>query len=1230
MAKRTRRIFIGFGVAILALLVAVLAFPVWFPWLLRPVADSQGLHYSSFERRGYQRFVLRNVTFTNKNLTFKAGRAEAFVPTVWLLKKNKSAEQNFVTANDWQLDFAKPQQPAASKATKSIHAQIQQTDKALSEVKKWLPRASLSNGVIRANQKTFELARTEWNRGILFSEINISELKQSGTIRLVASAPKRFEIKLASASLGLDAAIQILAPMDGLEIQSTNFWRSNRFELSAHFKPDDKLPDTASLRADSFAIPADLIRLENYRDVHGSLIAHWTNGQFVSQLTANSQPITPSPTNQSLEIFIQAHGDTNSALIESGKILLPGLVAEVSENIRLNFSGPILSNKVSVKLDADFDQQPWLALRGKLNGTATFTPSNEKFPTATFALSGAQIGGFGLSASNVHVTGDFVWPNLRLNETRIQFSEDSMLTLKGNFDVQRKISDGHIDFAGTFGRQFLPAGFSYERGTLSGEFSGPFTNVAHHGDITLANFSGAKLKPTEIRVNWKGDQMRITDFDLRAAAGKSVLALRGDIAVKKKQMSLALDSLVLETNSVTALKLQKPFRVSFARDQERVQLRTESIRLAGEHQELSLEADVNWPQRGVVNVTATNLSPRLLADFVELPPETFELTEFRCSSDWSNSPIRTLIGFAGKAALTNGVSFAAEVRAGSDEKGFSIGSFSVASESETVLTASGFFPLKFVPGHREFVELNSASPLQLSASTQPSPLFWSKLKEWTGIEMESPNGRVEVEGTWENPRGQIELTAAKIQMPKLKRPLPNVEDVHIVVTLEEQVARLKNFEFAVQDQPVTIMGKVPLGREFWLSLLKKPALPDWRKADARVVILEAQVAPFTPLLPKILSPQGTLNLDLIVKPGIQLDGKMTLRDARTRPLGGFGVVREIAADLKFADAKVILENAKGLVGNDFISVTGEVSLEAKKSWAEALPIFAVHVTGDNIPLSRTPDAIVRADLSLDITNSATTQPVIFGGVNLRDSYYLSDVRALVPGKVAKATRRPPYFSVEEEPFSDWFLNLRVTGKSFMRVRSPLFRGVASANFKLSGTLKEPVALGDATIESGAVRFPFGTLRVEQGMVSLTSENPFRPQLFLTASAKKYGYDIKMQTRGPADQPIVEFSSVPALSSEQIVLMLTAGEAPANVASLSTQQRAQGMALFVGKGLLTTLGFGNEDSEERLTVRSGEQVTETGKPTLDVEYKLTERWSLVGEYDRFNAYNVGAKWRVYSK
>src|SRR5207248_6137800 len=172
---------------------------------------------------------------------------------------------------------------------------------------------------------------------------------------------------------------------------------------------------------------------------------------------------------------------------------------------------------------------------------------------------------------------------------------------------------------------------------------------------------------------------------------------------------------------------------------------------------------------------------------------------------------------------------------------------------------------------------------------------------------------------------------------------------------------------------------------------------------------------------------------------------------------------------------------------------------------------------------------------------------------------------------------------------------------------PLFRGLVSADLKLTGTLKDPIALGNLKIESGVVQLPFANLEATEGFVTLTSDNPYRPQLLFTASSRNAGYDVKMHVTGPADQPVVQFSSSPPLISEQIVLMLTAGVLPRNESSPSLSQRAGTVALFFGKNLLSQFGLGGQG--DRLTVRTGEEITDTGRPTYHVEYKLSNRWYL---------------------
>jgi translocation and assembly module TamB len=120
----------------------------------------------------------------------------------------------------------------------------------------------------------------------------------------------------------------------------------------------------------------------------------------------------------------------------------------------------------------------------------------------------------------------------------------------------------------------------------------------------------------------------------------------------------------------------------------------------------------------------------------------------------------------------------------------------------------------------------------------------------------------------------------------------------------------------------------------------------------------------------------------------------------------------------------------------------------------------------------------------------------------------------------------------------------------------------------------------------------------------------------------------MEIEGNASQPNVVFTSSPPLDSEQVLLLVMAGVAPSNEMTKSATQRVANIGLFLSRGFLGSLGGDSGDSD-RLTISSGtEKVSEQGKETYEVEYKLSDRWTLTGERNEFDEYNAGVKWRVF--
>jgi translocation and assembly module TamB len=175
----------------------------------------------------------------------------------------------------------------------------------------------------------------------------------------------------------------------------------------------------------------------------------------------------------------------------------------------------------------------------------------------------------------------------------------------------------------------------------------------------------------------------------------------------------------------------------------------------------------------------------------------------------------------------------------------------------------------------------------------------------------------------------------------------------------------------------------------------------------------------------------------------------------------------------------------------------------------------------------------------------------------------------------------------------------------------------------------PVLTGDARLDSGRLIFPFGSLTLNQGFASFSGNDLRGPLLQINASGRNYRYELRLEVNGPADGANVVLSSTPPLASEQILLMLTAGEIPRSDYSFSNSGRAGRLGSFLGTDLLSRY-LGTDPAKERLIFRSGESISGEGRLTYSVEYRLTDRWSIIGAYDEFNNFNADFKWKVLSR
>jgi translocation and assembly module TamB len=1222
------------------LVLLLLALPLWFPWLLRPLARGEGARYAAYERLGYGRFALHDVTFTNRTLRFQAARLEAYVPSAWLWQLGRKHHAGpFVGVKDWELQFLPTTRSTATSSTE----EIQSVAATVHAVQRWCPQGMLANGTLRFGSETLAAPSLTWSNGQVSARVYSPRLEAEATVDGTLNRwPATVQLK--SESLHAEAELALTTNLTGLDLKATGGWWSNRLELQAHFGPSGSLPETVRLMVPDFQMRGAQLGLPVLEQLGGTCSANWTTGRFELALDGKAQPVVAQTQIAPVTVAVRAHGDSNAVTVETATLSSTWLEARLSAELSLYFTGRLLRQPAVFEVLTRLDALPESEFHGALRGQAELQVSSGKIPTAQFQLSGSQVGYSSVTADKLDLEGDFAWPWLKITRAEAGLVDGSTASLFGEMNLESNtVASARVEVRGPFGRQWLPEGCSYDGLRLTATLAGPLSALQHRGDLSVTNLIAPRFQPLQLQADWKGQQEKLEQIGLLATAQGSSLEAGGALSIGPSEIQVALARFALQTNGRPILSLTQPCEIRAGRPQgdRTLSLRTTAIALAGPAGEAEVETALSWPQQGKLRASLKHLSSAPLATLLRTNlPET-EIRQLDASAEWSNGPVRVALELSidenlrqitapsPEAAQLFPDSLSSRVKLTADENGLVVSNLTISTPTSTVAVVRGFLPLTFTPGGSNgLVQPILQRACDLSATARPHAFFWRQLARWTGVEVLQPNLQATVSGTWDDPLGQIALQAQSLHFLAGPTNLPVLENLICKVEINPQQARLTEGTLLVQGQRVELTGELPLDRESWTALFKKQP-PDWTRASARLKIPAADFAAFEPLVPNILAPQGTLSADVSVSAGGELSGELEVEGARTHPLGNFGSVRDIDVHLRFDERALKLESATASLSSAPLLLTGEVDLRGTQWLHGAIPPFHFTIRGNNVPLAREPEFIVRSDLDLVVTKTNDAPALISGTARLRDSYYLSDLRLLVPGKLATATPRPPYFSIGEPAVAGWRLAVNVEGEHFLKARTTLFSGELTATLKLVGALEDPIALGDVKIDSGTVRFPFANLEVQQGLITLTSQDPYRPQLSVTAASKQFGYDIHMSVSGPADAPIIQFTSTPPLSSEQILLMVTAGQLPQGTFNLTSQQRAETLALFLGKDLLAKLGIGDE-GQQRLILHSGEEISEQGRPTYHVEYKLTDRWSLVGDYDRFGDYNAGLKWRVYSK
>lgn len=1230
--------------ALVAALTLLIALPVWLPWVLMPVLRGQGLTVADYERQGYQRLTLREVSFQTVDVEFQADRVEVQLPHLWLRDgwaggaELSGTPQGTIT--NWNLLIVTNRATSRPPAdTNSLARVLDQVVTQAGRFRPWLRDVSAVGGRIEFGGQSVAVPKAVLTRSGLTVDYASAEPELAGSVTLDLQQLPRLHLSVNERRQQFVLGGSLVREDDDWLLAGQVGWLTNRAELTARSAAEGWLPQALTLSATNWTVPASVTRWPAGGDWSASFALGWTNGAYQFALQAEAQPEPGTPlAGERLQLDLAGAGTLDALQLDRFDITTPLLTARLAQPLALAFDGRLLVPAAELTVDARITEQEQLPFTATLAGTVRARPSLDELLDADFelAVQGFSLGQLALDEAALN--GTLRWPSLVISNFSFALPGAGKGELRGALDLgSRNLTGGAWTFDGRLPDWLLPEPWAIADVSARGTLAGVWPDLEHRTDLLAGRTSWREFTADAVTATVKGVATGTNEVHLQLRARETALALAGraDLSqLAQATLSARLDSFELTTTNAPPITLSEPVesRVRWQPTNEpgtapRFDWELSPLQLRSGDQQLSLSGTMAWPERGQLSLSATNVSAAAFAPFWAGRIPEARLQELNVRAVWNNGPLQLTSRFAAEWSPQPGTALSLEAEARTDAQGIHFAPFIFRQETNEVLQLTGVIPVEIRPASAKRIAWREAERFNVRLATLSSEVLDRELAYWTGWEVAGARVNLTAVGGPSDLLAELDVRAASLRpagFTNLPVELTTLSNLAFQASASRGELTLKEGRFQVAGQPARLTGRLPLDANNWSNWLQQLRAPDWRQMAGELNVPEMPVAALAPLLGEALTPAGHARLQARLETGGLLGGQLSFTNLATRPFEPAGSLRELAGEVAFEGRRATIRRLSTTLGGQRLHVTGGLGWDER-----GIADLAFALKGTNVALVRSADLFLRSDLDLRLQATNHAPPVLAGEVRLRESLFFQDLATLTRIDLNRPELRPPYFSIRTPPLDAWRLDLRVTGRRFLKVISPVFRGDVSSGLRLGGTLREPQASGEVTVDDGRMTFPFGTLELTRGAVRLTQTDPHRPQLDFQGQGMNFGYQLQMQLTGTADAPNLAFTSVPPLSTRQILLMLSAGEIPSGSFEFTDADKASRLGFYLGKELMSEL-LGQDTTEERLNIRTGEHVTSDGRLTYDVEYKLTDRFSLFGEYNRFRDYNGGLKFKVYSR
>lgn len=1235
---------------ILGMAVLVLSYGYWMPVLIGWVAGSAGAEVESVSVLEDGGFLLKEVRYAESGVQVTTD--EVTLPGLvayfrYVFSDGESSDDSSIRISKLHVqvegELGDGSEPARRGESASLAKELDLLNDSIDSLSTWLPavRAEAIEVQLEEYEQTLFITDFQLHDRQISFELEGSDLIPASSVLMVLHEAEPWKVFVEMPRLECE--------IEGiLEQQATSRWLisaglrkssdTDSISMSIELDKDAIGVVRVALDSDIFTIPEEWIA-RFYPDYPGGYVelsqldASWDSGEFAGRCEVRGEyDLELGKASRSLEYkaALEVEGDEAQLRVKSLALQAIGAYLKLGEDeIAVDLTTGAPSEPFSMMWQVDLSALPEFGASGHVTGVIEANMLNGQ-PVLSFDAEGKELRFMEYALEQFTCSARYQDSVLEIRELVCHpnaTQEVEPLSISGEIDFSKhqldlsyKLKVNEVDWLMSYVDDLPLSGAQQLSGTITGTFADPLVSGKVDLGLKILGLEDIDLKGS-FTLRMLSDPLHYS-FNGVAYRGDNQITMDLEGEYDRDSLSVLLKRFESKDSERPLLTLLDPVRFGWQLSdalpfEKRISIEPFAIEGKG------VMVHGHWTQADGLSLSVSNINLLRFdrwaeADLpdIELPLLNVRVTQF---SPWLEGTLELSALWEGAEPGVAGINTTIKL----GDSGLGINELLLTLEGKPLLTGDIDLPVRMFLTENEksrYWELLMNAPLQghMDGSLTQDLARW--VRKRTEIDLQGVSISVDLAGTLESPNGKVQVSAASMDASALLADFrfPEVEDFSIDGSFQDKSLHVDSFSFTLNDSAIHGKATLPVDALWqWIERGQQQSLDLLEHLSGELYLERWEVANWTGQLPSVLRRSGHLDGMLKLAPGLDLSAELSFGDIAIRPTENLPSVDSISGRFRLSDRRLVFDEAMARVGSNPVSFEGKIDM----SDINAL-VWEFSAKGENVPVVRTTDMIVRSDIDIRIEQKPDeSTPLLSGKLGLRKSTLLVEFDPLAASSSSGVRKAPPFFSVEDEPFAAWRLDVDISGNQFMRVRSPYLSGQLSANFKLDGTFKQPRLIGSVLTDETEVRFPGAKMHIETGEAYIEAARPNVVQLDYSGIARRSNYVISMNVSNTLEDPHVQFNSTPELTKAEIVQLLATG---------STQGGGAGnVGLYLGQGLIGSGGM-DESWAERLDIEVGEKISRHGRETVTVHYDLTDDYDVRAEYDQYDSYNVDFIWNLFKR